>query len=106
MVLGELSLDGAVNGIRGVLPIAVAARRLGLTRMLLPPQNAAEACVVEGLDVGNGGSVGAAPQRVLVVLDDIEIETHHLAHCVQDGRDLTVALSGMQQRLASHAHLP
>ena len=51
VVLGELSLDGAINAIRGVLPIAVAARRLGLRRLLLPPQNAAEACVVEGLDV-------------------------------------------------------
>ena len=51
VVLGELSLDGAINGIRGVLPIAVAARRLGLRRLLLPPHNAAEACVVDGLDV-------------------------------------------------------
>jgi magnesium chelatase family protein len=51
VVLGELSLDGAINGIRGVLPIAIAARRLGLRRLLLPPQNAAEACVIEGLDV-------------------------------------------------------
>jgi len=51
LVLGELSLDGGINAIRGVLPIAVAARRLGLTRLLLPPPNAPEACVVEGLDV-------------------------------------------------------
>jgi magnesium chelatase family protein len=51
VVLGELSLDGAINGIRGVLPIAIAARRLGLRRLLLPPQNAAEACVIEGLEV-------------------------------------------------------
>ena len=51
VVLGELSLDGAINGIRGALPIAIAARRLGLRRLLLPPQNAAEACVIEGLDV-------------------------------------------------------
>jgi magnesium chelatase family protein len=51
VVLGELSLDGAINGIRGVLPIAVAARRLGLKRLLLPPQNAAEASVVDGLEV-------------------------------------------------------
>ena len=51
VVLGELSLDGVLNGIRGVLPIAVAARRLGLRRLLLPPQNAAEASVVDGLDV-------------------------------------------------------
>jgi magnesium chelatase family protein len=51
VVVGELSLDGAINGVRGVLPIAIAARRLGLKRLLLPPQNAAEACVVGGLEV-------------------------------------------------------
>ena len=51
VVLGELSLDGGINGIRGILPIAVATRRLGVRRLLLPPQNAAEAAVVEGLDV-------------------------------------------------------
>src|SRR5262245_54390452 len=51
VIVGELSLDGAINGIRGVLPIAVGARRLGLKRLLLPPQNAAEACVVDGLDI-------------------------------------------------------
>ena len=51
VIVGELSLDGGINGIRGVLPIAVAARRLGLKRLLLPPQNAAEASVVDGLDV-------------------------------------------------------
>lgn len=60
VVLGELSLDGAINGIRGVLPIAVAARRLGLTRLLLPPQNAAEASVVEGLDVCTARSLAEA----------------------------------------------
>jgi magnesium chelatase family protein len=51
LVLGELSLDGGINAIRGVLPIAVAARRLGAQRLLLPPQNAAEASVVEDLVV-------------------------------------------------------
>ena len=51
-MLGELSLDGGINGIRGVLPIAVAARRrAGLRRLLLPPQNALEASAVGGLDV-------------------------------------------------------
>ncbi len=34
-----------------MLPIAIAARRLGLRRLLLPPQNVPEACVVEGLEV-------------------------------------------------------
>src|SRR5687767_6133632 len=58
VIVGELSLDG--GSIRGVLPIAVAARRLGLKRLLLPPQNAAEACVVEGLEVCLVGSLREA----------------------------------------------
>jgi len=60
LVLGELSLDGGINAIRGVLPIAVAARRLGVTRLLLPPQNAAEASVVEDLVVCVARSLGDA----------------------------------------------
>jgi magnesium chelatase family protein len=51
VIVGELSLDGGINGTRGVLPIALAARRLGLKRLLISPQNAAEACVVEGVEV-------------------------------------------------------
>ena len=51
IVLGELSLDGAINSIRGVLPVAIAARKSGIRRLLLPPQNAAEAGLVDGLDV-------------------------------------------------------
>jgi magnesium chelatase family protein len=51
IVVGELSLDGGINATRGVLPIAVAAKQMGARRLLLPPQNAPEACVVEGLEV-------------------------------------------------------
>jgi magnesium chelatase family protein len=51
ILLGELSLDGAVQAVRGVLPIAVAARREGIAGVLLPRANAAEAAVVTGLQV-------------------------------------------------------
>ena len=51
VLLGELSLDGAIQPIRGVLPVAVAARREGKIAILLPRANAPEACVVEGLKV-------------------------------------------------------
>src|SRR4051812_7898413 len=64
VVLGELSLDGGINAVRGVLPIAVAARRLGLRRLLLPPQNATEACVVDGLEVGIVRSLADAVQAL------------------------------------------
>jgi len=49
LLLGELSLDGAIQPTRGVLPVAAAARRDRLTGLLLPLRNAAEASVVEGL---------------------------------------------------------
>ena len=50
-LLGELSLDGSIQPIHGVLPVAVAARREGKMAILLPRANAAEARVVEGLKV-------------------------------------------------------
>ena len=49
--VGELSLDGGVRGVRGVLPITAAACEQGLRRIYVPRENAAEAAVVEGIDV-------------------------------------------------------
>src|SRR5687768_14159839 len=51
VLLGELSLDGTIQPIRGVLPVAVAARREGKVAILLPRANAPEAYVVDGLKV-------------------------------------------------------
>jgi magnesium chelatase family protein len=51
VLLGELSLDGSIQPIRGVLPVAVAAKREGKTGILLPRTNAPEARVVDGLRV-------------------------------------------------------
>ncbi len=51
MLMGELSLDGVLKPIRGVLPIALKARDQGFRGIVLPLANAKEAAVVEGLDV-------------------------------------------------------
>jgi magnesium chelatase family protein len=51
LILGELSLDGTIHPARGVLPIAAAARRAGISGLLLPAANASEAAIVEGLVV-------------------------------------------------------
>ncbi|MDX2062364.1 MAG: YifB family Mg chelatase-like AAA ATPase [Bacteroidia bacterium] len=51
LILGELSLDGSLLPIRGVLPTAIEARRLGYKGFLLPAENAGEAAVVDGLAV-------------------------------------------------------
>ncbi|OQX56429.1 MAG: hypothetical protein B5M53_01535, partial [Candidatus Cloacimonas sp. 4484_209] len=50
-VLGELSLLGTLRGVKGVLPITIAAKENGLRKILVPEQNAAEAAIVEDMDV-------------------------------------------------------
>lgn len=50
-ILGELALDGTVRPVRGVLPMALRARKEGRTRLLVPEANATEAAVVEGVEV-------------------------------------------------------
>ncbi len=51
IIMGELSLDGTLRPIKGVLPIAIEARRLGFKGMVLPHKNAAEAAIVDNLEV-------------------------------------------------------
>src|SRR4249920_1227804 len=49
--IGELSLDGAIRPVRGTLSIAVCAREQGIANLIVPAENAAEAAVVEGVNV-------------------------------------------------------
>ena len=49
--IGELSLAGEVRPVNGVLPMVIEARNAGLKRVFIPADNAAEAAVVEGIDV-------------------------------------------------------
>ncbi len=50
-VLGELALSGEVRRVRGVLPIVMALREKGFAAVIVPEANAAEAALVEGIDV-------------------------------------------------------
>lgn len=51
IIMGEMSLDGGLQPIKGVLPIAVQAAKEGFRGFILPKQNAREAAIVEGLEV-------------------------------------------------------
>jgi len=50
-ILGELSLNGNIEKINGVLPICIEAKKLGIKRILLPKENAVEASIIEGIDI-------------------------------------------------------
>lgn len=49
--IGELSLDGKLNKVDGILPMCIEAKKLGIEKIVLPIQNAKEASVVEGLKI-------------------------------------------------------
>lgn len=51
MILGELGLAGEIRPVRGVLPLVLAARRAGLSSVIVAPENAAEAALVEGIAI-------------------------------------------------------
>lgn len=51
LIMGELSLDGTLRPIKGVLPIAILARKLKFKGFILPKENADEAAIVDDIDV-------------------------------------------------------
>ena len=58
MVVGELSLDGTLQPIRGALPIAIKARQEGFKGLIVPKQNEREAAVVNNLEVYGMENIG------------------------------------------------
>ena len=50
-IVGELSLDGVINKVNGILPICLEAKRMGITRIILPKENAKEGALVDGINV-------------------------------------------------------
>jgi len=62
LVVGELSLSGDALPVRGVLPIALLAHKLGIPRIVVPAQNGPEAALVQGLSVHGVCSLTEAAQ--------------------------------------------
>ena len=58
MMVGELSLDGTLQPIRGALPIAIKARQEGFKGLIVPKQNEREAAVVNNLEVYGMENIG------------------------------------------------
>ena len=79
--VGELSLDGSVRGVRGVLPITAEARARGYKRIYVPRDNAMEAAVVEGIEVLGVESLAEVAaslngeQEIFSVVHEVESST-------------------------------
>jgi len=66
MIMGELSLDGGIQPVRGALPIAIEAKEKGFKGIILPMQNAREAAIVDSLEVYGVENI----RQVVDFLDD------------------------------------
>lgn len=55
--LGELSLDGTIKGIKGILPMCIELEKSGIRKILLSSENADEAALIKGLEVYGVGSI-------------------------------------------------
>jgi magnesium chelatase family protein len=80
IILGELSLDGILRPIKGVLPIAIEARKKGFKGFVLPKSNASEAAIVNNLDI-----IGV--ETLEEAIDFFEGELH-IEPLVVDTRDI------------------
>jgi magnesium chelatase family protein len=63
--IGELSLGGMVKRVNGILTMAITMKELGFKKLVLPEDNAEEACMVKGIDVYAIGSLRQAVQLLV-----------------------------------------
>ncbi|HPF10767.1 MAG TPA: YifB family Mg chelatase-like AAA ATPase [Flavobacteriaceae bacterium] len=88
VIMGELSLDGTLQPIRGALPLAINAQKEGFKGFILPRQNAKEAGIVEGLTV----------YGIETITEVIEF--------FNEGKDLTATKVDMQAEFYEHLENP
>jgi magnesium chelatase family protein len=98
-LVGELGLDGQVRPVAGVLPMAVAASRTGLARMIVPAGNASEARLVPGVRVLAADTLRAVVEfaRAGIPLPDPPVEP---APDEPDGPDLAEVVGQRRGRFA------
>jgi magnesium chelatase family protein len=80
--LGELGLDGSLRAVDGILPAVLAAKRAGWKSVIVPTQNLAEACLVEGVEVR-----GASNLAQVALFHGANIEADELIGSSADGGD-------------------
>ena len=85
--MGELSLDGSVRGVNGILPMTIAAAAAGIKAVFLPAENALEASAVENIEIYAVENVKQVVahlagetllQRVPVLEEQIKVANHRI----------------------------
>lgn len=85
LLTGELSLDGAIKPVKGVLPMALQARSSGFRGVMVPSENAPEAAVVDGLEVYGVSSLTEVLQIIRGELVPLPVKVDIAALFRQEG---------------------
>ena len=84
IIMGELSLDGKLQPIRGALPIAINARDEGFKGFILPKQNAKEAAIVQGIEILGAETIAQVieffSENIPITPTKIDIEAEFYEH--------------------------
>lgn len=86
MILGELSLDGQINPVRGVLPVALLAKEEGLKELIVPEQNQKEGAAVFGIGVYGAKDLKTLLQRIADPKKEYA-KSEDLDHVLMKGKD-------------------
>ena len=73
--LGELSLDGKIAKVNGILPMCIEAKKLGIKRVVVPIQNIVEASIIKDLDVI---AVSSLKEVLDFIMGNIKIEKENV----------------------------
>jgi len=116
LIVGELSLEGRLKRISGVLPIVLAAREKGFKRVILPRENTLEGAVVSGIDIVGISSLEEFMSMVMngedlpvtepieVILDDEKTyyeDFYEVSGQLIARRAIEIAVSGMHNIILS-----
>lgn len=93
LVLGELSLDGTVRHVRGVLPMAALARQEGIRKLFVPETDAAEAALIPDLEILPVGTLGALTAHLtgrnpLSAFEGAPLEVETIPEAITDLREV------------------
>lgn len=74
VVLGELSLDGEIRKINGILPMLISAKQMGFNKFIIPKENAMEASFIDEIDVY---PIGSLKEVAMFLKGELEIEKNN-----------------------------
>lgn len=83
--IGELSLDGKLNRVNGILPMCIEAKKLGIKKIILPKENSKEGATVAGIEIVGIENISQVVQYLNKEID-IKAESNNIDKIFNDNK--------------------